>query len=429
MIYWVLFAIFSLLFVYLGSRGKKPLSSEEYFYSGYKLKAKELFFTFSASWIGGATLILLSEKASKIGILSLFIIPIPTIITLLLLFLLKEKIKGKNFFSIEGLISKNYGRFFGTFSSFVFLWYLVLLGASQLVALGKVGESFLKTDYSIFVLISASFIIFYSSLRGFGAIVRTDKIQLYIIFFGILALLFFIIFKENSAPQPKISESGKFIFELILVTLSFSLAWTVSPVSIQRIKATLNEKEIGKGLFFTAIFLSIFFLTIVYFGIKTGKGIVDFDYPHFLKVLIFLMLLSALFSTYDTVLNSAAISFNYLTGVKGFYSTVFIGFFSIIVALKIPSILRTLGLSSEIITESLFIPIIYLFVKRENQPAVKIGGWIVMIFGAFFSVFSFSSEIFNLKVGFKWPSSLVYSLPLLFLIFVLSFFAGRKKNE
>ncbi len=423
MFYWILVIFYGIFLIFISFGIKKPKDSREYFYLNFSLSGKDLFHTFSASWLGGASLILLSEKAASLGIFSLFIIPIPTVLTLVLLYLIAERIKEYDFFYTEDIISKNYGDKYGEFSSFIFICYLIFLGASQLVALGKVGQSFFRTNYALFIMVSAILVIFYSSLKGFGAVVKTDKIQLFLITLGIVFIFILSLKRGNFVLSNLIKKD--FSLSLMLISISFTLAWTVSPISVQRIKASKDMKEIKKGILLSLVFLTIAFFLIIGFGIISQKGILEMEYSTLPKAFILILLVSALFSTYDTVLNSAAISLKYLTNMSGFSSTILVGIISIVISLKIPSIIKTLGLSSEIIAESIFIPFIYaLFSKKEN----RIGGRIVIILGFIMSLISFSSELFSLKIPFRWPRSILISLPLLILFFVLSFFL-EKRNE
>ncbi len=424
MFYWLLVILYGIFLIFLSFGIRKPKDSREYFYLNFLLGGRELFYTFSASWLGGASLILLSEKAANLGIYSIFIIPLPTVLTLVLLYFIAGKIKEYDFFYTEEIISKDYGEKFGKFSSFIFIWYLILLGSSQLVALGKVGQSFFRANYALFIIISAILVIFYSSLKGFGAVVKTDKIQLFLIIIGIVFIFILSVKRGNFVLSDLIDK--EFSPSLILITISFTLAWTVSPISVQRIKASRNMKEIKRGILLSIVFLTFAFFLIIGFGIICQKGILDMEYFTFSKSVIFILLISTLFSTYDTVLNSAAISLKYLTKMSGFSSTILVGFISIIISLKIPSIIKTLGLSSEIIAESLFIPILFSLISKKKN---RIGGRIVIILGFLLSLLSFSTEIFSINISFRWPFSILLSLPLLILIFMLSFLLEREKEN
>ena len=425
MLYWILFFLFIIFILYISFSVKKPKTYNDYFFNNFSLNYKDIFYTFSASWIGAASIILLSEKAATIGIYSFFIIPLPTILSLFILFLLKKRIINNKNKTLEQIIEKHYGKNFGRLSSLIFLWYLILLTSSQMVALGLTGNIFLQIDYHVFIIISSFIIIVYSSLRGYKAVINTDKFQLIIIAVGILIVFIFILFQEGK-PVIDNLKSNSFSPELLLITLSFTFAWVVSPVSIQRVKSANSRKSVSKGILLSLIFLSVFFLIIIYMGILSGKSIIKIGFPKTIGAILFVVLISALFSTIDTMINSSAMSFYYLTKKSKITGSFLIGILSVTISLKIPSIIKTLGLSSEILTEALFLPIIYSLLNHNHNN--KYSGRIIIILGIILSFISFGNELFGINTGFLWPRSLIISIPLLFIIFMVSLMIEGKKK-
>jgi len=425
--YYIIFVIFICFLIFYSIKLKKPKDDKDFFYNSYSLKAKNIFFTFSASWIGASSLILLTEEASARGWFSFFIIPLPTLLSLCILYFLRKKIIFDENFSIEKIIEKKYGRKFAIFSSFIFLWYLILLTSSQMVALGKVGESFLKIDYGIFLIFSSLVIILYSSLRGFKAVVFTDKYQLILVFAGIaFVLIFSIINGKINFGEIQILKTG-FSFELLLITFSFSLAWSVSPVSFQRVKSSQDESEARKGIIISIIFLFVFFCILILLGISYRESIIDSNFPALVRMMVFLLLLGALFSTIDTMINSATLSFFYLNRKNNILSSFLVGLMSILIAIKIPSILITIGLSSEIIAEAIFIPVILCLIAPKFN--YKLSGSLIMIIGTIFSLLSFSKKIFDFEFYYNWPNSVVLTFPLLLMVFMISFFIENRVKK
>jgi len=425
-LYWIIFCLFIIFILYISFSVKKPITDNDYFFNNFSLDYKDIFYTFSASWIGAASIILLSEKAALIGINSFFIIPLPTILSLSILFLLRKKILTNENKTLEKIIEKHYGKDFGILSSLIFLWYLILLTSSQMVALGFVGKTFLHLDYRIFIILSSFIIVVYSSLRGYKAVINTDKFQLIIIGAGILILFIFFLFQEGK-PVINNLKFHTFSPELLLITLSFTFAWVVSPVSIQRVKSANSPKSVSKGILLSLIFLSVFFLIIICIGVISGESIIKTGLPELIGVILFILLISALFSTIDTMVNSSAMSFYYLTNKSKIIGSFIMGILSVIISLKIPSILKTLGLSSEILTEALFLPVVYSLLKPNHNK--RFSGKIVIVIGIILSFLSFGNELFGVRTNFLWPRSLIISLPLLFIIFMVSLMVEGKKDD
>jgi hypothetical protein len=126
------------------------------------------------------------------------------------------------------------------------------------------------------------------------------------------------------------------------------------------------------------------------------------------------------------MINSSAMSFYYLTKKSKITGSFLIGILSVTISLKIPSIIKTLGLSSEILTEALFLPIIYSLLNHNHNN--KYSGRIIIILGIILSFISFGNELFGINTGFLWPRSLIISIPLLFIIFMVSLMIEGKKK-
>ena len=70
-----------------------------------------------------------------------------------------------------------------------------LIGAlvAQMVAMGKITETVLGLDYRLAVLAGASIVIFYSTVGGIRAVVKTDVLQFVVLVIGIGAASFFLL--------------------------------------------------------------------------------------------------------------------------------------------------------------------------------------------------------------------------------------------
>jgi SSS family solute:Na+ symporter len=158
-----------------------------------------------------------------------------------------------------------------------------------------------------------------------------------------------------------------------------------------------------------------------------------------LGVLLFIAIISAVMSTLDTAINTGALSLTHdVIEQIGLFrrkqspvlmaraATMFIGIMSFIIATQFQSILKTLGLASEIMAEGLFIPgIAMIFLKRKFPSA----GAISLVSGGTFAVIGFLNEIGIL--GWPWPSwpfSLPYGLAISGMGFLLGVVIDLKKR-
>jgi len=100
-------------------------------------------------------------------------------------------------------------------------------------------------------------------------------------------------------------------------------------------------------------------------------------------------------------------------------STLFMGAMAFLVATKFQSILKTLGLASEIMAEGLFIPGMAMLFLRKKLPAA---GFLSLTLGGGFSLIGFLSELRVLPFHLpSWPYSVPYGVGLSLMGFLAGF--------
>ena len=334
---------------------------------------------------------------------------------------------------------------------------MIMLTASQMVALGLFLKKFLGTEYVLSLAIGTAIVLLYSSFGGFRSVVLTDVFQFFLLSTGVFVLLIFLFNVSDFSKTINFAFSiGKkdylnFFFDIkknLLITFSFTLAWIISPIAWQRIQSAKDERKAQRGMFFCAIIFTILYSMVVIIGmlsfplfshrtenpvlselISTKLGIA-------LGGFLFVAICAAIMSTMDTAINTGA-----LTITRDFYqryfafkkikgiittsriSTIFVGLIAFLVATQFQSILKTLGLSSEIMAEGLFIPGVAMVFMRKYYPLAAL---LSLILGGGFSFISFLSEInimpFNLP---SWPFSLPYGLALSLIGFLIGIILER----
>jgi len=107
-------------------------------------------------------------------------------------------------------------------------------------------------------------------------------------------------------------------------------------------------------------------------------------------------------------------------------STFAAGILAVVVALKFDSIIKVLGLASEIMAEGLFIPGMYLlFFKKKRSLAALLS---LLLGGGFALLVFLNAYGLNLPLP-HWPYSLPYGLGLSLLGFVTGYFIGDKPGK
>jgi SSS family solute:Na+ symporter len=221
-----------------------------------------------------------------------------------------------------------------------------------------------------------------------------------------------------------------------LIALSFVLAWVVSPISWQRIQAARNVKCARRGLAATSVTLFIIYGFIVVIGLlslpfvstdETGGSvlsvIIAMKTGKVLGGILFVAVVAAIMSTMDTAVNTGAMSMTHDVYSQLFHrqrekrvllvsrvSTFAVAALAFLVATRFQSILKTLGLASEIMAVGFFIPGVSMIFLKKKRPSA---GFLSLVMGGGFALVGFFCEIgiFTLQWP-AWPFSVPYGLAL-----------------
>ena len=415
---------------------------DAYFYGERKLGSFLIFFTVTASWFGAASTIATVNAAYETGFNAVWLLGIPTFTTIFIFVIINKKIRETRFVSLPVLLEKYYGKPVSAFASFLIFFYMVVLAASQLTAWGTFMSGFIGQSYELTVISGAVVVILYSYLGGYLSIVITDGIQFLLL--G-LSLVYLVLFFKGS-PLPL--KAGDFDFfagidRNLLMTLSFTLAWVISPIIWQRIASARSAKVSRRGLVMSIIAFALLYLCVILVGIylrgfpaksEVFGSVIKNWLPVGGGLLVFLGIAAAIMSTADTAINVGA-----LTLVKDVFqikhkdrvvvyaraATFISGVLAVLIALKFNSIIKTLGLASEIMAEGLFIPGMYMLFFKKKKPLAAL---LSLLAGGGFSIVVFINAYgLNLPLP-QWPYSLPYGLGLSLLGFIIGYLLNFRRS-
>ncbi len=384
-------------------------SREDYFLASSSLPVAAVAATLVASWFGAASFMVTYQLAAKKGLAALWTIAVPAIVTLAVIFLFAGRVRREEILSLPHLFNRQYGPLPARLTAFFLLLYLILLASSQLIAAAEILSAVLPLRGPFLLALSALLVAAYVSTGGFRAVVFTDVVQLLFIVAGLLFLLCRIDFgRVQLRPGGFFSDLGSGL----LTALSFSIAWSLSPVAWQRVDAASGPSQAKKAVVMAGVGLSLLYLAVVVAGAGSG-GKLSLASP-----LLFLALLSSVLSTLDSAVNSAAMVFVYdVAGLKqasvNVPASVGVVIASFLLSLKMEGILAALGKSSEIFAEVLFIPFLMSFIfKPIGQASATVA---MTAGGTFFILNSFLLHRWN------WPFSVIPGMAVCFA----GWFAGR----
>ncbi len=364
---------------------------------------------------------------------------------LILAFFLARPIRRLPIVSLPDLVELRYGRAVRHLAAILIIWYMAVLAASQMVAIGHFLKMFLGTSYFMSLALGTIVVLVYSVFGGFFSVAITDALQFFLLVTGIFGLFFFLSdassLREVSLCASELGKDNYFNFFLnfkknFLIVLSFTLAWTISPIAWQRIQAARTERSARLGLFAAS---GTFFLL---YGIVVLIGILSFplffslelEGPLFSEIIssrtgiflggvLFVAIVAAVMSTMDTAINTGALSLTRDVYQQIFsssrekrivlvsrLSTLLVGGLAFLVATRFQSILKTLGLASEIMAEGLFIPGVAMIFLKKKLP---MAGFLSLLLGGGYSLLRFLCEVKLLSLSWpSWPYSIPYGVGL-----------------
>jgi SSS family solute:Na+ symporter len=418
---------------------------ESFFLASRRLGAPRVAFSLCAAWVGAASLLVSTDQAFREGLSAYWIIGLPAVATLLLLLPLSGAIRNLGGSTLSDAMEARYGPATRPVTTFLIVWYMIVLAASQMVAAGNFLKTILGTSYLASLAVVAAVVMAYLGVGGFLSVVRTHTVQFFLLIAGVLALTVSLGLRSSWAGVKSLAarqaKAGYFDFLAhadlnVLIALSFVLAWTISPIAWQRIQAARTDGAARRGVASAAVLLALFYAGIVLAGMlflplfseaKPGNPLVSeyiaLQTGAFLGGLVFVTVLAAILSTMAAAINTGAFSltkdliwYGRRPGegsrpvALGRWATLIIGAAAFLVATRFQDILKTLGLASKIMAEGLFIPGLTAVLMKKRAP---LAGLLSLFGGGGYALFCFLNEtgLFSSPVP-PWPRSLPLGLAL-----------------
>ena len=443
---------------------------EDFFLAARNLPGGLIFLALTSSWFGAASMLVATDRSYAEGARSLWIMGVPAVATVLLLAAFVAKpLRRLEITSLPDLVELRYGRLVRHLSAALIVFYMILLAASQLVALGRFLGTFLGIPYLAALAAGMAVVLAYSAVGGLRSVVFTDVIKFPLLAVGVGGLAVFLAgrlagsvgsqgiaagLRAAFTTVPPGAPEGYFrLFggagDNVLIALSFTLAWTISPIALQRIQAARSLGAARRGLLGAAGALAVLYALVAAIGILAAalfggrplsgplvSEIIAGPAGPVLGVILFVAVLGAVLSTLDTAVNTGALSlardvFQQVSPLArkrpvaaGRLATVAVAVLAVAIAARLQDILRTIGLASEIMAEGLFVPgMAMIFLKRRAPLA----GLLSLGLGGGFAGLCFLGAAGVLPLGLPaWPRSLPWGVGLSLVGYVVGRVAARR---
>lgn len=320
---WILIGSYFAALIWLSwYKGWLEDDEEHFLLSGRKVTLPAFVATLVSTWYGG--ILGVGEFSYQFGISQWLILGMPYyIFSALFAIFLAGKIRLNKALSIPEAVAFRYGENAGRLSAIpIFILvspapYILMLGLLFQFITGGSGP------FLFYAILVALFSVLYITVGGFGAVIRTDILQVVLMFGGFILLIFYAAshfggFSElwNTLPETHRDPAGGHNLQYILVWFFIALWTFVDPSFHQRAAAAESPKTAQKGIFISILFwIGFDFLTAfsgLYGWAILGPDIRDpiLVYPMMaetllpmgLKGLFFVTLLATIMSTLDSYL-------------------------------------------------------------------------------------------------------------------------------
>lgn len=374
-------------------------SEEDFLLSGRKVTLPAFVATLVSTWYGG--ILGIGEWSYQFGISQWLILGAPFyLFSALFAIFLAGKIRLNKAFTIPEAIANQYSEKAGRISALPI--FILVSPAPYILMLGLLFQFLIGGDapFLLYASLVALFSVLYITIGGFGAVIRTDILQILLMFGGFILLLIFAI-KEfggfetliTSLPSDHLDITGGYSLQYIIVWFFIALWTFVDPSFHQRAAAAESPKTARNGVFISIGFwIGFDFLTCfagLYAFAILGDGLInpvlaypilaDQILPIGLKGLFFVSLLATIMSTLDSYLfisgqtlgrdyllkHFPSVKPNLLTRISILISAVI----GIILILIYPSVIDLWYIIGSVFIPGLLVPVLGIYLKPFRLPA------------------------------------------------------------
>ena len=269
----IFFLIYIAIVVAIGIISARKESEDGFMIAERKVEGVQVAATMSAGFFDGATLSIYVAFLYLYGFSAIWLF---VGIALGFLFVRKyaHKIKQKadelKVYTMPEYFFKILGKKNGLMFSFFLVLQFFLLLIVNLVISGKVLSAIFPIPYFVAVIIGGFIVLTYLLLAGFKAVVRTDFFQMIIMFVMSLSVGIFLFGKTN-IPVSEFNLGTMGLGNIIGFLILAGFGIMVAPDLWQRIFATKDERNLKRGLGYSAVILLVLGIVISVVGLATKQ--------------------------------------------------------------------------------------------------------------------------------------------------------------
>ena len=322
---------------------------------------------------------------------------------LLALFPLVNAVAGFQGYNLSMLIGRFYGDAVKKLSGAVIAAaWLGVIGA-QIIGAAKITSGMFGIPYMQGAIMIGLTLTFYTAAGGQFSIIRTDALQVLLIFLGLLPVAVILYLRSPSLEAAPMFSSSFGFFDLTAMLFSYSSTFLVGPDIYSRLFCAKDTGTAGKAVIATALTLIPVAFMLAFVGIygarfyEKGAGSILFtvakgEMPALVAIILYFSMLSAILSSADTTLFTAGglLSQFFRDRMNSRESvrltklcTALLGILAIVIAVCFNSILTVLMFALGIYAGAFVVPVLWGLLgftcdRRYAMIAIAAGGLLAL---------------------------------------------------
>jgi len=456
MFFLIIIAVYFLAVIVIGIVSKKSAQgADNFFVAGRKGSSLLITGSLLATIVGGSATVGMAGLGFSRGLTGAWWLLVGSIGLVILGLFFARKVREFGLYTLPELVEKQYDSRIALAASILIVVAWIGIIAGQIVAAGKILGVLGIGNPLLWMVVFTTIFIIYTILGGQFAVIRTDTLQIGIIFAGIFGGLLLVLSQVGGLSGLKSSLSPEqFAFplssqfdgtELVTLLLLVGLTYVVGPDMYSRLFCAKDGRTARASVFWAALLIIPFALGITLIGMVASilfpqispeqafPTVIKEVLPPFLGGVVLAALLCAVMSSADTTLLSAStiltvdivgrlrpsLSQDKILSLSR-WGIVVLGVSSLILALILKGVISALLFAYTIYTCGLILPVIAGFYK-DKLKVTSLGALAAIIGGGSAALISRVFDIKYLDLGGLLISGL--------LLFIVSFINNRMKNR
>jgi SSS family solute:Na+ symporter len=408
-----------------------------------------------ATIIGGSATVGMAGLGFSRGLTGIWWLLVGTVGLIFLGIFLAGKVRQFGLYTLPELVEKQYDKRIGLAASILIVVSWLGIIAGQIVAAGKILSVLGMGDPTMWMIIFSVVFIAYTILGGQYSVIRTDIVQVGIIFLGIFGGLALVLVKvggwgglETALPAdhfafPVSEQFGG--YELVSLLLLVGLTYVVGPDMYSRLFCAKDGRTARKSVFWAAALIIPIALGITLIGMGASAlfpeiaaeqafpTVITEVLPPVLGYIVLAALLGAVMSSADTCLLTAStiLSVDVVGRFKPSLSQekllslskwgiVLLGICSLLLALVLKGVISSLLFAYTVYTAGVILPVLAGF-YRDKLKVTSLGALAAIIGGGGLALVSKIWGIKYLDLGGLLASGM--------LLFLVSFIDNRVRGQ